>query len=56
MDMFLCMMPMPPCLAMAMAMRCSVTVSIPALIIGMFSLIFFVSQVLSSTWCGTTCE
>ena len=56
MDMFLCMMPMPPCLAMAMAMRCSVTVSIPALIIGMFSLIFFVSQVLSSTWFGTTCE
>ena len=56
MDMFLWMMPMPPCLAMAMAMRCSVTVSIPALIMGMFSLIFFVSHVSSSTWFGTTCE
>ena len=48
-DMFLWIMPMPPCLAMAIAILCSVTVSIPALIIGMFSLIFFVSQVVTST-------
>ena len=36
-------------LAIAIAILCSVTVSIPALIIGMFSLIFFVSQVERST-------
>ena len=48
-DMFLWMIPIPPCLAIAIAMRCSVTVSIPALIIGMFSLIFFVSHVVKST-------
>ena len=41
-DMFLWMIPIPPCLAMAIAILCSVTVSIPALIIGMFSLIVFV--------------
>ena len=49
MDMFLWITPIPPCLAMAIAIRCSVTVSIPALIMGMFSLIFFVSQVVRST-------
>ena len=43
------MIPIPPCLAIAIAILCSVTVSIPALIIGMFSLIFFVSQVERST-------
>ncbi len=48
-DIFLWMMPMPPCLAMAIAIRCSVTVSMPALIIGMLSLIFLVSHVLKST-------
>ena len=42
MDIFLCMIPIPPCLAIAIAMRCSVTVSIPALIIGMFNFTFFV--------------
>ena len=48
-DIFLWMIPIPPCLAIAIAMRCSVTVSIPALIIGMFSLIVFVRFVLKST-------
>ena len=48
-DIFLWIIPMPPCLAMAIAILCSVTVSIPALIIGMFSLIFFVSHVVKST-------
>ena len=48
-DIFLWMIPIPPCLAIAMAIRCSVTVSIPALIIGMFSFTFFVSQVDNST-------
>ena len=56
MDMFLWMMPMPPCLAIAMAMRSSVTVSMPALIMGMLSRIFFVSCVDTSTWFGTTFE
>ena len=55
-DIFLWMIPIPPCLAMAIAMRCSVTVSMPALIIGIFSLIFFVSHVVKSTSLGTTCE
>ena len=54
--MFLWMIPIPPWRAMAIAMRCSVTVSIPALIIGMFSLIVFVRYVDKSTWFGMTCE
>ena len=49
MDIFLWMMPIPPCLAMAMAMRYSVTVSMPALISGMFSLILAVRRVVRST-------
>ena len=48
-DIFLWIIPIPPCLAMAIAMRCSVTVSIPALIKGMFSLIVFVRYVVKST-------
>ena len=55
-DIFLCITPIPPCLAMAIAMRCSVTVSMPALIIGMFSLIFLVRLVVRSTWLGITSE
>ena len=35
----------PPCLAIAIAIRCSVTVSIPALINGTFKTIFFVKCV-----------
>ncbi len=35
MDIFLWIMPIPPCRAMAIAILCSVTVSIPALIMGM---------------------
>ena len=49
MDIFLWIIPIPPCLAIAIAILCSVTVSIPALISGMFSLIFFVNQVVTST-------
>ena len=39
------MIPIPPSLAIAIAIFDSVTVSIPALIIGMFSLIFLVNLV-----------
>ncbi len=52
MDMFLWMTPMPPSRAMAMAMRYSVTVSIAALMTGMFRRIFFVSIVVRSTSAG----
>ena len=55
-DIFLWITPIPPCLAIAIAMRCSVTVSIPALISGIFSLIFFVRQVDKSTSFGITSE
>lgn len=41
---------------MAIAIRCSVTVSMPALIIGMFSLIFLVRCVVRSTMFGVTSE
>ena len=41
---------------MAIAMRCSVTVSMPALMTGMFSLMAFVRCVLTSTMFGVTCE
>ncbi len=54
MDIFLWMMPMPPSRAMAMAMRYSVTVSIAALIRGMFSCIFLVSRVFRSMSAGST--
>ena len=39
--MFLCMIPIPPSLATAIAIPCSVTVSIPALTIGIFSFTVF---------------
>ena len=55
-DMFLWMTPIPPCLDMAIAIRCSVTVSIPALMSGMFSLIFAVSCVVKLTMFGVTSE
>ena len=47
---------MPPCLAMAIAILCSVTVSMLALIIGMFNVIFFVSFVVKSIMLGVTSE
>jgi hypothetical protein len=50
------MMPIPPCCAMAMARRDSVTVSIAALMSGTLSRIRRVSRVLTSTWCGSTVE
>ena len=55
-DMFLWIMPIPPCRAMAIAILCSVTVSIPALIIGILSLIFLVNHVVKSTSLGTIFE
>ena len=54
--MFLWMMPMPPSLAMAMAVRCSVTVSIAELISGVLSLMVSVSMVASDTSVGRTSE
>ena len=59
-DMFLWIIPIPPSLAIDIAILASVTVSIPALITGMFSFIFFVNCVFKSTcpgrisdFCGT---
>ena len=54
--MFLWIIPIPPCLAIAIAIRCSVTVSMPALIIGILSLIVFVRLVSKETWFGITSE
>ena len=54
MDMFLWMMPMPPSRAMAMAIRYSVTVSMAALITGIFRRIFLVSWVCRSMSAGRT--
>ena len=54
MDIFLWMIPIPPSRAMAMAMRYSVTVSMAALISGIFRRIFFVSWVCRSTSAGRT--
>ena len=51
---FLCMTPIPPCLARAIAISDSVTVSIAALMIGIFNLIFFVKNVEQSTSFGST--
>ena len=56
MDMFLWMMPMPPSRAMAMAKRCSVTVSMAALMRGMFMRIPRVSQVLTLVVAGNTSD
>ena len=55
-DIFLWMIPIPPCLAIAIAMRCSVTVSMLALIIGMFNVILLVNLVVRSTMFGVTSE
>ena len=54
--MFLWMMPMPPSCAMAMASRDSVTVSMAADRIGMFSVMSAVRRVLRSTSRGSTSE
>ena len=51
---FLWMMPIPPIFAKAIAMACSVTVSIGELSSGMFSRILSVRRVLTSTSDGTT--
>ncbi len=50
------MMPMPPCCAIAIASRDSVTVSIAALTSGTFKRMWRVSRVLTSTWYGSTSE
>ena len=51
---FRCTTPIPPCCAIAIASRDSVTVSIAALISGQFSVIRFVSLVCVLTCVGTT--
>ena len=56
MDMFLWMIPIPPCLAMAIAILCSVTVSIEALIIGILSVTLLVSLVCKLIIFGVTSE
>ena len=48
--------PIPPCWAMAMASRDSVTVSIAALTMGMFNRMLRVSEVAVSTAVGSTSE
>src|SRR6266581_201608 len=53
---FLCTMPMPPCWAMAIARRESVTVSMAAETRGMLSRMLRVSWVVTSTRLGTTSE
>ena len=55
-DRFLWMTPMPPCCAIAMARRDSVTVSMAALTSGTFSRMLRVSRVLTSTCVGSTSE
>ena len=55
-DRFLWMTPMPPCCAIAIASRDSVTVSIAALASGTFSRMLRVRRVLTSTWVGSTSE
>src|SRR5262245_321724 len=55
-DRFLWMTPSPPCCAMAMARRDSVTVSIAALTSGTDRRIRRVRRVVTSTWVGTTSE
>ncbi len=50
------MTPMPPCWAIAMASRLSVTVSIAALRIGTLRRIRRVSRDPMSTWLGSTCD
>ena len=55
-DIFLWMIPIPPCLAIAIAIFDSVTVSIAALIIGMFNTIFCVRCVVRLIMLGVTSE
>ncbi|GBE36400.1 hypothetical protein BMS3Bbin07_00547 [bacterium BMS3Bbin07] len=55
-DIALCMNPMPPSLAMAMAMEASVTVSIAAVTMGVFKLILRVRYVVTSTSFGITSD
>ena len=55
-DMFLWIIPIPPCLAIAMAILCSVTVSMAALIIGIFKTTFLVRCVVRSIMFGVTSE
>src|SRR5437660_1096244 len=55
-DRFLWITPSPPCCAIAIARRDSVTVSIAALTSGTFNRILRVSRVLTSTSVGTTSE
>ena len=54
--MFLWMMPMPPSRAMAMAMSDSVTVSMAAVMMGVFSRTFLVRLVEKSTSLGSTLD
>ena len=56
MVMFLCSTPIPPSLAMAMAIWLSVTVSIAAEIMGIFKEIFRVNLVLILTSLGRVSE
>ena len=53
---FLCTTPIPPTCAMAIAKRCSVTVSIAAEISGTLRFIFWVKRVLISVLTGKTAE
>ena len=55
-DIFLWIIPMPPWRAMAIAILCSVTVSMLALIIGMFKVMALVRRVDRSTIFGVTSE
>ena len=55
-DRFLCMTPMPPVLASAIAISLSVTVSIAALKIGIFSSISLVKRVFRLTSLGNTLD
>ena len=55
-DIFLCSIPTPPCLARAMANEASVTVSMAADMNGIFSVMFLVRRELMLTSRGSTCE
>ena len=55
-DRFLWMMPMPPCCAIAIASRDSVTVSIAALSSGTLTRMLRVTHEVTSTALGSTCE
>ena len=55
-DMFLWRTPIPPSLAIAMAIFASVTVSIAAETMGILSFIFLENWVETFTWCGSMSE